>query len=184
MKKYLITLSSLLLFVVFVAGGKNDEEPRVEKSINGKYKLILNDSQLNAVSKYLSENPSIKLVTKDEYNPDSDQMELFKKGEMQYPYICWSDFNKDGYLDLCFLFVEKVQQGYSATWWVVVFNGTKSGIYKPEIITNNIQASFAPGLMYHKKNNYVEFFAYGKAAGTFHWDGQKYVVENPQMVGD
>ncbi len=177
---FIVTFFSVFYF------GCNKNEPKVEKTDKGTYVLVLNDAQKNTIVQFLKNHPQLKLVTPEEFPPDSDIINLINKGEEQYPYTCWGDFNKDGYLDLCALFVTREKHGYYYTWWVILFNGTKTGELKPEIISNSIVNSFAPGIIYYPKDNHIEFFYYGKAAGSFHWDEQKleYVIENPQMMGD
>ncbi|MHB8579162.1 MAG: hypothetical protein ACYDA4_04790 [Ignavibacteriaceae bacterium] len=182
--KNVLFLAIFMLVILFVGCGKKGE-PRVEKLSDGSYKLILNDSQMDAIAQFLSDYPQLKLVTKKEYPPSKEVMEYIKKGDMQYPYIAWGDFNKDGNQDICCLFVTKgMNGGYYPNWWVVIFEGTKDGEFQPKIITNQIIAYLVDGIMYHEKENSVEFFKTGVAAGEFHWDGKKYVVENPQMGGD
>jgi len=183
--KNIVFVTVLILAFLLIGCGKKVEEPRVEKTSDTTYKLILNDSYVDALARFLETYPQLKLVTKTEYPPDKDVLEYFKKGDMQYPYFAWGDFNKDGYTDFCCLFVTKINDaGYYSHWWVVVFEGAKNGEFQYKVITNQIVASYVNGIMYHQKNNSVEFSAIGKAAGQFHWDGQKYVVENPGLGGD
>lgn len=183
MKSILFLAVSFTVF--FIGCGKKEEVPRVEKTSDTTSTLILNDSYVDALAQFLADYPQLKLVTKKEYPPTNDVMEYMKKGDMQYPYFAWGDFNKDGYRDFCCLFVTKIKDaGYNPHWWVVVFEGSKNGEFNYKVITNQIVATYVDGIMYHEKDNSIEFFRSGVAAGVFHWDGSKYVVQNPQMGGD
>jgi hypothetical protein len=97
-----------------------------------------------------------------------------KAGKMQYPFAAWGDFNKDGHLDVAFLFLG------NETYQVVVFQGGSTESYTPVPL---VKAPGRPhGIYYEPRRNTVFFERFGVATGNFRWNGRRYVIT--KMIGD
>ena len=71
--------------------------------------IVFTKEQKNAIKDFLKLNPNLYLVTSKYGDPyvKIDNYNRFKKGEMQYQYVCWGDLNNDGYLDVVVVFKSK-----------------------------------------------------------------------------
>jgi hypothetical protein len=169
---------------------KEQEQPSVQRQQNGDYALNLSDAQNSAVENFLSRNPTMQLVTSNlSLTPEGrESMQrqvsaLIASGQMQHPFASWHDFNGDDRLDVALVFISKsiINSFKWHEWWIVVFQGTPSGGYDPNVVTK-FKGGCLDGLTYHEDRKIVQFSCFGVAMGSFHWNGQAYDVQ--PMLGD
>jgi hypothetical protein len=159
------------------------QAPSVKRLADGTYDLVLTPNQQNAVTQLLGRNPGLRLANFKDSGDQQKVVQVMQVGQMQYPFACWGDLNRDGYLDVALVFVSKqpVNNWGWREWWIVAFHGSRRGQFTPVVVTKDTSGCF-DGMLYHKKNNSVEFSCFGVAAGSFRWNGNHYVVQ--PKVGD
>jgi hypothetical protein len=103
--------------------------------------------------------------------------------ELQFPYLLWGDFNKDGLPDFVVAFFSRAHvNSYGwRNWMLVVFQGAPGGKYVPVIAAKDTWGACFDGMLYHPVRKQVEYWC-GSGGGTFRWNGSRYVAE--RLVGD
>jgi len=165
---------------------KNKESARLpfaKRLADGTYTLVLPQRLQEAVAQFLRRNAGLRLANFNDSGGGEELVHYMRSGEMQYPFACWGDLNRDGYLDVALVFVSKqpVNNWGWREWWIVAFHGSRRGQFTPVVVTKDSSGCF-DGMLYHKKDNSVEFSCFGVAAGSFRWNGNHYVVQ--PKVGD
>jgi len=159
------------------------QAPSVKRLADGTYDLVLTPNQQNAVTQLLGRNPGLRLANFKDSGDQQEVVQFMQAGQMQYPFACWGDLNRDGYLDVALVYVSKepVNNWGWREWWIVAFHGSRRGQFTPVLVTKDTSGCF-DGMLYDKKDNSVEFSCFGVASGSFRWSGNRYVVE--PKVGD
>lgn len=181
--------SEIKLAILGSTDGRDSEPPWVQKLPRGAYVLRLTPQQLVAVSQVLSTGPSMRIATYDDVGPGAEDVaeRMQCRGcftpEMQFPYACWGDLNRDGFQDVVVVLVSRsaVNNWGWREWWIVVLEGTPGGTFDPIVVAKEQNGCLA-GVLYHPDENVIEFACFGVAAGNLRWDGKRYLVT--PMVGD
>lgn len=162
-----------------------DPAPTVETTADGQHILHLTVKQQAAVDSFLKSNRELMPTScntlgvsaeecKTEYN---DWVASAPKGEpLQFPYASWGDFNHDGALDLVMPFFgrTKVNSYGWRRWVVVVFQGTRSGEYKPVVALKGTWGVCFDGMVYRPDRKDVEFWC-NTMGGNIRWNGSAFV---------
>lgn len=153
-------------------------QPSVQKLSDNNYSLSLPPSLQAAVNAYIGRNRGIRLASFRDSNGGEDLKKYMDSGEIRYPFACWGDLNRDGFLDVALVFVSNkaINSWDWHEWHIVAFHGDSSGSYKAVPVTKEQSGCF-DALLYHKDENWVEFSCFGVAAGSFRWNGSRYVVK-------
>jgi hypothetical protein len=147
--------------------------------------ITFTETQNNAIKEYLKLNPNLILVTAQNVDREMkiDNYNYFKNGDMQYQYACWGDLNNDGYLDLLVVF--KSQKKVNAWGWVtydlVLIKGSKNGTYQ-SVKLHSFNGGCLSGILFHKKDHFIEFYCSGVATGTIKWKNGRFIIK--KMIGD
>jgi hypothetical protein len=165
---------------------KNKESARLpfaKRLADGTYTLVLPQRLQEAVAQFLRRNAGLRLANFNDSGGGEELVHYMRSGEMQYPFACWGDLNRDGLLDVALVFVSEksINTWGWREWWIVAFHGNPTGQFTPVVVTKDSSGCF-DGLLYHRRENWVEFFCSGVAAGSFKWGNDRYVVK--PMVGD
>lgn len=188
----------ILLLAMIVLGGINLQSlqassdlqsPSAVKLGNGDYELRLTSSQRAAVDQFLKEHPQLRLPTYTEAASKNDEVPKYMKAgdeffpRMQFPYAVWGDLNRDKFLDVAMALVTKepVNSYGWREWWLVVFQGSASGAFRPKLVTKD-QNSCLAGMFYDERMNTVTYTCFPSGIGSFHWNGKTYVAE--ALMGD
>lgn len=161
----------------------------VRSTGNGELVLELSESQQRGVTSFLNQNPYMQALTTYVPAAPSPGLEAqrrqnmeaaMKSGEMQFPYASWRDFRGTGHSDLALFFVSKqaVNSWGWRHWQIVIFEEGESDA----TVVTQFDSGCVDGLVYHENTRTAEFYCFGVAAGTFHWNGQNYDVK--PMLGD
>jgi len=183
------------VFLLLLAGGSwsaaqdskssADSVPTVETTADGQHVLHLTSRQQAAVDSFLKSDRDLIPTScntlgispeecKTEYN---DWAALAPKGvPLQFPYATWGDFNHDGALDLVMPFFgrTKVNNYGWRRWAVVVFQGIRSGEYKPVVVVKGTWGVCFDGMVYRPDRKDVEFWC-GSMGGNVQWNGSAFV---------
>ena len=182
-------------FLLLLAGGSwlaaqdvkglAESAPTVETTADGQHILHVTAKQQAAVDSFLKSDHDLMLTSCDtlSVNPGECKTEykdwaaLAPKGvPLQFPYATWGDFNHDGALDLVIPFFSrtKVNNYGWRRWVVVVFQGTRSGDYKPVVAVRGTWGVCFDGMVYRPDRKDVEFWC-GSMGGNVHWNGSSFV---------
>src|ERR1700676_2741228 len=103
--------------------------------------------------------------------------------EVQFPYLLWGDFNRDGLPDFVVAFFSRTRVNSNGwrNWMLVVFHGAPGGKYVPVIAAKDQWGACFDGMLYHPVRKQVEYWC-GSGGGTFRWNGSRYVAQ--RLVGD
>lgn len=164
--------------------------PSARKLANGDYALDITPQQQQAINDFIRGNPKLDLASFKRQNLTPEGLEYvleeiepyMKSGEMQFPFACWGDLNRDGLLDFVRVFVTKgtVNSWGWREWWVVAFHGSSDGVFRPNIVVKDRMGCF-DGMFYDQAKNSVKYVCFPSGIGRFRWTGKRYEVE--QLMG-
>lgn len=158
--------------------GRSSQPPSVRKLSNGEYALTLTPAQQAAMDQFLALNSNLKLAEFKDSSGGDQLIQYMSSGEVQYPFACWGDLNRDGFMDVALVFISKrpINSNNWHEWWIVVFHGNSSGKYTTVLVTIDRSGCF-DAMLYHRDENRIEFSCFDVAAGSFRWNGNRYVVQ-------
>jgi len=161
------------------------QPPSVEKLASGDYALKLTPPQQEVVDEFLRHHPGLRLTHFDDIGGNREEViphmqaadRYLNMPKWQFPYACWADLNRDGFLDVALVFVSKkpVNSWGWREWWIVVFQGSPDESFRPTIVTKEQNGCLA-GMYSSQKRNTVEYVCFPSGVGSFRWNGKRYVV--------
>ncbi len=159
-----------------------------QASAECKLQLTLQPPEQSAISVFLTSHPDLKLADSQDVSAldvllSTDYQKMRKEMLKLPPCLAHQireDVNKDGKKDLAILFADKkpiVQPTGQTTrnFQIVVFEASESG-FDPVIIHKS--NGCLDGFVYIRERNSVEYECIEVSSGSFHWNGQTYIVED------
>jgi hypothetical protein len=172
---------------------RSGQEPSVEVTATGVYKVHFNEAQSATIKAFLGAHPGFQLANCESLGmTDSACRDLNKEWEriahdaatkIQAPFVTWGDFNHDGSLDLALPFFGRnsVNNYGWRDWLIVVLQGSPDGHLTPIIAARDQWGVCFDGMLYHPVRKQIEYWC-GSGGGSIRWNGSHYVMK--RLIGD
>lgn len=160
--------------------------PTIETGPVGQHTLHLTEPMQKAVAAFLRANPAFSAANCETLHLGDTQcseayknwqdVARFAKAQPQFPYALWADLNGDGMLDFVIPFFSRTAANNFGwrTWKLVVFLGSRDGIFRPVVAMRDVWGACFDGMIFNPSRKQVEYWC-GSGGGSFRWIGSAFV---------